>query len=186
MASLQERVIGVLRLDAATFEEVEADASATSQAAAVVAIGAISSAIGAFVATPILGVIGAIVTLCVSFVSWIVGSIILWLVGTKILPGKNTQADIGQLLRTAGFAQAPSIFGILRVIPVLGLLIGLVLSIWGLVAMVIGVKAALDYDDFVKPIIVCLIAWVIGLVLLAIPAMLFAGGLLMAGAAAAR
>src|SRR5262245_54355124 len=99
MASLQERVIGVLRLDAATFEEVEADAGATPQAATVVAIAAISGAIGAFIAVPILGLIGAIVTLCVSFVSWIVGSVILWLVGTKILPGKNTQADIGQLLR---------------------------------------------------------------------------------------
>ena len=36
-----DRIIGVLRLDAATYEEIEADESATSQAAIVVAIVAV-------------------------------------------------------------------------------------------------------------------------------------------------
>ena len=38
---LIERVIGVLRLDVDTYEEIEADESATSQAAIVVAVVAI-------------------------------------------------------------------------------------------------------------------------------------------------
>src|SRR4051812_22648605 len=113
MASLQERVIGVLRLDAGTFEEVEADASATPQAGAIVALAAVSAAVGAFIATPIFGAIGAVVTACLALVGWLVGSFVLQIVGTKILPGQNTQADLGQVLRTTGFASAPKLFAIL-------------------------------------------------------------------------
>jgi hypothetical protein len=184
MASLQERVVGVLRLQASTFEEVEADASATPQAAIIVVAAAVSAAIGAFIASPILGVIGAVVTTCLALVGWAIGSYILLIVGTKILPGKNTQADFGQVLRTTGFASAPKLLGILGAIPLLGTLVSLVIGIWGLVTMVIGVKAALDYDDYVKPIIVCIITTVVMWIIIAIPMALLFGAAMMAGAGA--
>jgi hypothetical protein len=53
-------------------------------------------------------------------------------------------------------------------VPILGILIGLALAIWQLIAMVIGVKQALDYDDTMKAVIVCVIAWVIMWVVMAI------------------
>jgi hypothetical protein len=184
MASLQERVIGVLRLQESTFEEVEADASATPQAAIIVVVGAISGAIGAFVTTPILGAVGAVVSIILALVGWGIASFILQILGTKVMPGKNTSADVGQVLRTTGFAAAPKLFGILTVVPVLGLLVGLLLGLWSLVAMVIGVKAALDYDDYVKPIVVCLITIVIMWIIIAIPMALLFGAAMMAGATA--
>ena len=44
--SFVERVIGALRLDAATYEEVEHDPSSLGQAAGVVAVAALAAAIG--------------------------------------------------------------------------------------------------------------------------------------------
>jgi len=44
--SLVERAIGCARLDAGAFEEVEADETATSQAAAIVFLAAVASGIG--------------------------------------------------------------------------------------------------------------------------------------------
>jgi hypothetical protein len=184
MASLQERVVGVLRLQASTFEEVEADASATPQAAIIVVAAAVSAAIGSFISSPIAGVIGAVVVACLSLVGWAIGSFILLIVGTKILPGKNTQADFGQMLRTTGFASAPKLFGILVAIPLLGTLVSLAIAIWGLITMVVGVKAALDYDDYVKPIVVCIITTVVMWIIIAIPMALLFGAAMMAGAAA--
>jgi hypothetical protein len=90
-----------------------------------------------------------------------VGSLVLWFVGTRILPGRHTEADYGQLLRTVGFAQAPGLFGILGIIPILGLLIRLVIGIWGLVAVIIAIRQALDYDETLKAVIVAVVAWVI-------------------------
>jgi hypothetical protein len=157
MASFQDRVIGALKLQASTFEEVENDPAATTQAATVVAAVALARALGGIIYGSITVFL---LTIVFAFIGWIVGSAVLYIVGTRVMPGKNTKADLQQMMRVAGFAQAPGIFGILAIIPFLGLLIGLAVAIWGLVALVIGVKAALDYEDIVQAIIVCVIAWV--------------------------
>jgi hypothetical protein len=155
MASLQDRVIGAMRLNVPTFEEVEHDQSATGQAAIVVLAGAVSGGLGGGSLTGTLA--GAVLGL----LGWALASFVVLIVGTKVLPGRNTQADFGQVARTLGFAQAPYIFGILGIIPILGYLIRFALWIWVLVAMVIAVRQALDYDDTVRAIIVCVIAWAI-------------------------
>jgi hypothetical protein len=176
MASFQDRVIGALRLQPATFEEVEHDASATTQAAIIVAAGAVIGAlpalrysVSAIVLAPIFALIG-----------WAIGSAVVLLVGTKLFPGKNTQADLGQMLRTMGFAQSPNLFGILGAIPFLGWLVGLCLAIWVLIAMVIAVRQALDYDDTMKAVVVCLVAWVIMFVITLVAGAV--GGIGMVGA----
>jgi hypothetical protein len=102
-------------------------------------------------------------------------------VGTRLLPGKNTEADFGQMARTIGFAQAPYLLGILGIIPILGYLVRLVLGIWVLVAMVIAVRQALDYDDTFRAVIVCVIAWVIMFVMTMIVAMLGVGTAVVSG-----
>jgi hypothetical protein len=144
-----------MRLQAATFEEVEHDASATSQAAIVVLVAAVSRAFGSFAGVGLLfgSIIGAAI-------GWVVGSAVVLLIGTRVLPGKNTQADFGQVLRAVGFAQAPGVFAVLAFIPILGWLVLLVLFVWGLAATVVAVRQAFDYDDTLRAIIVCVIAWV--------------------------
>jgi hypothetical protein len=175
MASIQDRVIGAMKLNVATFEEVERDQTATGQAAMVVLAGAISGGLGTgrlsgIVLGAILGVAG-----------WAVAAYVLMFVGTRLLPGKNTEADFGQMARTIGFAQAPYLLGILGIIPILGYLVRLVLGIWVLVAMVIAVRQALDYDDTFRAVIVCVIAWVIMFVMTMIVAMLGVGTAVVSG-----
>jgi hypothetical protein len=175
MASIQNRVIGALQLNVATFEEVEHDQTATGQAALVVLAGAISGGLGTGRLTGI--VLGAILGLA----GWAVGSYVVMFVGTRLLPGKNTEADFGQLARTIGFAQAPNLLGILGIVPILGYLVRLVLGIWVLVAMVIAVRQALDYDDTFRAVIVCVIAWVIMFVMTMLVATLGVGTAVVGG-----
>lgn len=155
MASFQDRVIGAMKLQASTFEEVENDATATSQAALVVLAASLSSGIG-FVG--LFGFGGMIRQTIVSLLGWAVGAAVIWLIGTRLMPGKNTQADWGQLLRVLGFAQSPGIFSIIVIIPILGWIASLGIMVWCLVAAVIGVRQALDYDDTLKAVIVCVLA----------------------------
>ena len=77
------------------------------------------------------------------------------------MPGKNTEADYQQVLRVIGFAQAPGLFDVLGIIPILGWLVRSWSVVWTLVALVIAVRQALDYDDTLKAVIVCVIAWVV-------------------------
>ena len=107
------------------------------------------------------GLTAFVISLVLAPIAWAAGSYVIFYVGTKMMPGKNTQADWGQLLRVTGFAASPGLFGILTIIPILGILIGLALAIWQLIALVIGVKQALEYEDTMKAVIVCVIAMVI-------------------------
>jgi len=173
MASIQDRVIGAMRLDVNTFEEVERDQTATGQAALVVLAGSISGGLGTGRLTGIL--LGAILGLA----AWALAAWVVMFVGTRLLPGRNTEADFGQVARAIGFAQAPYLLGILAIIPILGYLIRFALWIWVLVAMIVAVRHALDYDDTVRAVFVCLIAWAIMFVMAMIVATIGAGATLV-------
>jgi hypothetical protein len=160
MASLQDRVVGALRLQVSTFEEVEHDTSATSQAAIVVLAGAVSGGLASLRYGFFSGV-GLVLGVVLALIGWAVGAAVVWLVGTRLFPGKNTEADYGQLLRCLGFAQAPALLGILGIIPILGLLVRFLIFLWCVVAGVVGVRQALDYDDTLKAVIVVVVAQVI-------------------------
>ena len=156
MASFVDRVVGAARLDIATYEEIEADATATPQAMGVVALAALSAGIGALM-TGGTGVVGSLVGALVGWAAW---AAVIWVIGTKLLPEPQTQADIGQLLRTIGFAASPGLLQVFRLIPLIGGLIALVIWVWQLTATVIAVRQALDYKSSGRAVAVCLIGWV--------------------------
>lgn len=157
MASFQDRVIGAMRLQATTFEEVEHDTAATSQAALVVAAAGLASGLAFVYYNPV----GLVTAPIIQLIGWAISSFVVLIVGTKLFPGKNTEADMGQMLRALGFAQAPGLFSVLGIIPILGWLIVMAVWVWVLVATVIAVRQALDYDDTMKAVVVCVVAWLI-------------------------
>ena len=151
MGSITDRMKGAAMLNAATYEEVEADTTATGQAAVVVAIGAIASAIGASGAG-VGGIIGALVA---SLIGWVLWAGVTYLIGAKILGGTATW---GELLRTLGFAQSPKVLAILGLIPGMGWIVGTVLGIWLLIAGVVAIRQALDFSTG-KAIATALLGW---------------------------
>jgi hypothetical protein len=135
--SITDRMIGAAMLDIATYEEVEHDESATGQAAVVVVIVAIASAIG-FIWRGGPGVIGGAVS---AILSWLIWSGMTYVIGTKLFGGTATW---GELLRTLGFAQAPGILLLLAIIPVIGALVRLAVWIWLLITGIVAIRQALD------------------------------------------
>lgn len=154
-ATLIERAIGAARLDAATYEEVEADPSAINQAMIVVVVSAIAAGIGAAEgggASMLGGAVGALI-------GWFVWSATVYFVGTRLLPGPNTEADLGQVLRTTGFSAAPGVLGVLGVLPMIGGLVAIVVALWQLASMVVAVRQALDYETTGRAVLVCLVGF---------------------------
>lgn len=180
MASFQDRVVGAMRLQPATFEEIEHDPTAVSQSAIVVLAVALAGVIGSLRYGFFAGTATAMIVF--ALIGWAVSSAVVWLIGTRLMPGKNTEADFQQVLRVVGFAQAPGLLSILGIIPILGVLIRFVVWIWTLVALVIAVRQALDYDDTLKAVIVCVIAWVVMFVATLMVGFLGFGAAMMGGA----
>ena len=176
MADLAGRMIGAMQADVKTFEEVEADPNAFTQAVTVIVIAGVASLIGNLFRA---GLAAGITSLVVSLIGYALFSVLVFLIGTKVMPEPTTKADFNEAFRTIGFAAAPGVFNVLAIIPVLGYLVGFVIGLWSLVLGVIAVRAVLDYSNTGRAIIVCLIAaalcWLaVGIIMLPIMAMLFA------------
>ena len=163
MASIQDRMLRAAKLDVDLYEEVEADPEAMGQATAVVVLAALAAGIGNFTT---LGPTGLVVGTLAALVSWYIWAFLTYLIGTKLLPEPETQSDVGELLRTIGFASSPGLLRVFGVVPALGDIVFLVAGLWMLIAMVIAVRQALDYKSTGRAIGVCLIGWVIQLVVL--------------------
>lgn len=160
MATWVARMVGASRLEAATYEEVEADRSATFQAMGVVLLSSLAAGLGGLSAGE-RGVIGGLIA---GLVGWVVWAFLTWFIGTKLLPEPETRSDMGELLRTLGFASAPGILRALGWIPVVGGFITMAALVWMLVATVIAVRQALDYTSTGRAVVVCAIGWFVNLV----------------------
>ena len=156
MNEFVNRMIRAARLDAQLYEEVEADPSTIGQAAGVVLLANVAAGVGSVTSSDLSGfVVGSVGAL----LGWLVWAVLTYYIGTKLLPEPNTEADIGQLLRTLGFASAPGIIRFFGIIPGLGGMVAAVAAIWMLAAMVVAVRQALDYQSTGRAIGVCLIGF---------------------------
>ncbi|MCP4254532.1 MAG: hypothetical protein GY775_14225 [Candidatus Scalindua sp.] len=152
--SLINRTVRAAKLDVHLYEEVEADRSAMRQAMIVVILSGIAAGVGSISQGGALGVaMGTVMGL----VGWYIWAFIIYFIGTKCLPEPQTKSNVGELLRTIGFASAPGLIRVFGVFPGVEKLVFPVATVWMLVAMVIAVKQALDYKGMVRAVIVCLI-----------------------------
>jgi hypothetical protein len=176
MATLIERAIGAAKLDPAAYEDVENDPGALSQAMTVVVIASVASGLGSGAASGGhgIGLVGGIIG---ALIGWFVWAFTTWLVGTKMLPEPETKADLGQVLRTTGFASAPGVAGILGFLPGVGGLVLFAVSIWQLAATVVAVRAALDYTSTGRAVLVCVVGFLIQLVVIFVVVGLIVGSM---------
>jgi hypothetical protein len=147
------RMIRAARLDPRLYAEVEADVTATGQAASVVLLAAFAGGInypGAPFSILFAGLLAALL-------GWLLFAYVIYLIGAKLLPESGTKADFGALLRAMGFANAPGVLKLLGIVPELRMLVFFVAMVWVLVATVTAVRHALSYTSSWRAIGVCAI-----------------------------
>jgi len=150
--SLTGRMVGAALLSVDTYEDVEHDESATGQAAAVVAMAAVAQGVAAS-GQGTVGIVGGVVG---GLLAWLVWSGVTYLVGDRLFGGT---ADWGELLRTLGFAHAPALLLLLAVVPLFGVLVRIVVSLWMLVAGFLAIRQALDFGNG-KTFLTVVVGWV--------------------------
>ncbi|MFH1577855.1 MAG: YIP1 family protein [Candidatus Omnitrophota bacterium] len=163
MNILWQRMVRAAKLDVGLYEEVEKDKTTLRQAMGVVLLSALAAGIGSGAK---VGIGGIIVAAIIGLLGWYTWAMLTYLIGTKLMPEPQTKADLGELLRTIGFASAPGVIRILGVIEGFQSMVFSLAGAWMLVAMVIAVKSALDYKNIWRAVGVCLIGWLIQLLLI--------------------
>ena len=156
------RIFRAIKIDIELFEEVEKDKKATFQAGIVVVLSSLAAGIGAIH----LGASNFLMAPILSLVSWYIWAYLIYLIGAKIFPEEKTEADHGQLLRTIGFSSAPGLIRILGFTPELMSITFIGAGIWMLVAMVVAVRQALDYQSTWRAIGVVVIGFLVQAIVL--------------------
>jgi hypothetical protein len=142
---------GAARLDADTYEEIEADRGSLWQATVVVVAATLALGAARWVQAAVLGLPPSQVWLQVTLsileplVLWVGGSAVALMVGATFFRGPETESDFPEVLRTTGFAFTPALLGGLGALPVLGLAIDFAARLWVLMAVVVALRQALDF-----------------------------------------
>ncbi len=136
------------------------------QATMVVVLASIAGGIGT---AGIEGQPGLIIGLILNLIGWYVWAFLTYFIGTRLLPQPSTEADVGQLLRTLGFAAAPGLLRVVGFLPFIGPLVIVISAFWSLATMVVAVRQALDYDSTLRAVAVCVIGWIVQLLIIMIP-----------------
>lgn len=167
---MRDRIIGVFKLDVATFESIEHDEGATGQAALIVLAVAILGGIGSVVGSSYLNestTFGPFFSTVIStFTGWVAWSFLTYFIGTKLFGG---QADMGEMLRVIGFAYAPQLLGI---IPCLGSVVGL---FWSLAAVFVAIRQGLDLSNG-KTFFTIIVGFLVYVIVSVVVGALFGGG----------
>jgi mono/diheme cytochrome c family protein len=165
MARFLLRIAGAATLNAATYEDVEADVSATPQAMVVILAASLAAGIGASgwrsELTDVL-VLSASAA-AIALVAWMCWAVVTFEIGARMLADPATHSDVGELLRTLGFSAAPGLFFVFGAFPGLTTSVFIITCVWMLAAMVIALRQALDYNSVFKALAVCSLGWLLAL-----------------------
>lgn len=147
------RLTRMIKMDHTVYDEIAADVDSTIEAAVIVAITALLSALGVLFVSNFGGFLGTLIRQIV--VGWILWSAIVWFVGSKLFAGNG---DFWNVLRVLGYVTAPLVLGI---IPLVGGLVGGILS---LVLAFFAIRETMDLTTE-KTVLTIIIGWAINLVI---------------------
>ena len=158
--SFLQRLIGAAALDVAIYEEVEADPSAMGQAFTIVVLSSLAAGFGASgwngASIANIGFISI-----VALIAWAAWALITFEIGARLMPEPQTRVDLGQLMRTIGFAATPGLLRVLGAIPGVTIPAFAITAIWMLATMIVAVRQALDYTSTARAVAVCLLGWLL-------------------------
>ena len=139
----RDRLVRAIKLDESLYDEVDDDPAALGQAAGVVGLAAVATALaGAFALGP-RGFMGGI---ALPFVTWAVWATVVWAIGAKVLTRRVS--DFEDLLRPLGLAMAPQLLWGIAIVPIAPVqgLVGLAVVVLSLISVAQAIRHALDID----------------------------------------
>jgi hypothetical protein len=164
-----DRIVRAIRLDWTVFREIAEDREAMTQAAIIVIVVSFLAALGG-AGGMLVARVGAGQAVLGFFVNWLVNGILIGWVGWAILTyfvGSTLfkgRTEIPEMMRVLGYASAPRLLGLLSFIPCVGWLFSLAGWILSLIAGIIAVREAMDFDTG-DAIVTVLVSWVIAFII---------------------
>ena len=164
-----DRIVRAIRLDWTVFREIAEDREAMTQAAIIVIVVSFLAALGG-AGGMLVARVSAGQALLGFFVNWLVNGILIGWVGWAILTyfvGSilfKGRTEIPEMMRVLGYASAPRLLGLLSFIPCVGWLFSLAGWILSLIAGILAIREAMDFETG-DAIVTVLVSWVIAFII---------------------
>src|SRR4029453_19025948 len=99
----------------------------------------------------------------IALLGWAAWALITFEIGVRLMPQPQTRSNVGELLRTIGFAATPGCLRVLGVLPGVTIPVFAVTAGWMRVARVVAVRQALDYASTLRAVAVCVVGWTLAI-----------------------
>ena len=160
-------MVSTMRLDEKVISELQQDPAATYQAVGVVAIASIATAVH----IPGSGLVFLLLVIVRVIVWWLLGSLLMYVIGTTVLKVIGTTGLTGQtaqdirysnVLRGVGFSLSPRIFRIFLFIEPfsIGQVIFYLVTFWQFACMVVSLRSSLGYKSTYLAALVVALAFI--------------------------
>lgn len=137
-ASIVRNIVGVLKLDSSAYVRIAGDSSATAQAKTVVVAVAIIAGLTGYT----VSLTDMALSILASLAIWLVLASLTHFICNAFATTTNVDRSFSRIMRLTGFAQAPGLFSIATLIPLVGGLFGLALAFWSLLTWFNAIKVA--------------------------------------------
>lgn len=134
------RIVGAMRLDSQVYRELRDDPTATVPALLLVLLCLLAAGTAAL---PHGGLPAFGSTVASGFLGWTIFVIACYVLGTKALPGPETEATLGTLVRTLGFALSPTLLFVFGIISAVVVVLAPLVFIWTFFAGTMALRETL-------------------------------------------
>jgi energy-converting hydrogenase Eha subunit A len=156
---MYRRILGTLRLNSDTYEDVGNDHSAFYQALIIVVIASVAAAAGGLYSDSREESLWDLALAIPSgIIVWGIWVLCIRMVGNVILDIADRSANWGRLFRTTGFALSPGILAVFMFLPVIGDAIDYVVPLWTLLCMIFAVRPGRDLKSTLRTLMVVMLA----------------------------
>lgn len=140
---ISSRAISAALLDRRTFRDISEDTFASAQVYALVGAAAIASAIGS-IDEPGEAVSNAVLVVA----GWAIYAHVAWFMRTFLFDSVYAEAGRQEMLRVVGISYGPALLRVFAIVPGIGGVIWLASTIWLLVAIAVGLKTTLAFENY--------------------------------------
>jgi hypothetical protein len=138
-----DRIMRAIRLDPTLYREVADDESKINEAAIIVIIVSVISALGVLIGSE-NGLMAFIFQVLNSLLfGWVLWAAVSYFVGANMFQGRSS---VNEMLRVLGYANAPRLLGFFSFIPCVGWLIALAGWVLSIAAGVIAIRESMEFD----------------------------------------
>lgn len=138
-----DRILRAIRLEPALYRQVANNPALMQEATLIAVATAILGSMGVLVSSsaPLFAFIASVANYLL--IGWLLWAFSAYFVGTRFFNGRSTPAEMARVL---GYATAPRLLGLFSFIPCVGWIIAFVGSFLSIIAAIIAIREAMEFD----------------------------------------